>query len=243
MKTLFLDESGTHSLTSIEEQYPVFVLAGVICDSEYASGEMERRVREFKGDLLGHPELILHTADIARAKNGFHQLREEAFRRRFYAELNGLMLELQYCVVACAIKKHEHVARYGRNARDPYHFSLEPVVERFCYEIGGVSSGGQIIAECRRPELDTELKGIFDRIRLNGTAFVSGAKVRNRIGGLACIPKSQNISGMQLADLVASPIGRFVLGKPVKPDFEIVRRKLRGGPCDYSGRGLVVLPK
>ncbi len=47
---------------------------------------------------------------------------------------------------------------------------------------------------------------------------------------------------MQLADLVVSPIGRFVIGKPVKEDFKIVKSKFRGGRA-FEGRGLVVLPK
>lgn len=61
---MFLDESGDHSLTVIDPQYPVFVLGGVIVDRAYASGEMARRVRQFKLDLFGRDDLILHTADI-----------------------------------------------------------------------------------------------------------------------------------------------------------------------------------
>jgi len=49
---------------------------------------------------------------------------------------------------------------------------------------------------------------------------------------------------LQLADLVVSPIGRHVLGKPEREDFSVVRENLRknsGG--EYRGFGLVVLPK
>lgn len=90
-KVMFLDESGDHSLTVIDPQYPVFVLGGVIVDRAYASGEMALRVREFKLDLFGRDDLILHTADIVRKKHGFEQLKDYGFRNRFYAELNSLM--------------------------------------------------------------------------------------------------------------------------------------------------------
>ena len=35
MKTLFLDESGSHNLAVIDPQYPLFVLGGVILEQTY----------------------------------------------------------------------------------------------------------------------------------------------------------------------------------------------------------------
>jgi hypothetical protein len=55
--------------------------------------------------------------------------------------------------------------------------------------------------------------------------------------------KRDNIAGLQLADLVVSPIGRFVLGKPVHEDFRVIEPKFRRRQGDYRGAGLVVLPK
>ncbi len=47
-----------------------------------------------------------------------------------------------------------------------------------------------------------------------------------------------------MVDLVVTPIGRFVQGKPVKEDFRIVEEKFRRGPKgNYEGYGLVILPK
>ena len=49
---------------------------------------------------------------------------------------------------------------------------------------------------------------------------------------------------LQLADLVASPIGRHLLGKVDKADWRIVERKLRRNHVgEVEGFGLVVLPK
>jgi hypothetical protein len=48
----------------------------------------------------------------------------------------------------------------------------------------------------------------------------------------------------RLADLVVTPIGRFVFGKAIKKDFEIVKSKSRRNrECENYGYGLVVLPK
>ena len=46
------------------------------------------------------------------------------------------MRKLEYQVIACVIKKEEHLTRYGLAALDPYILSLDILVERFCMEIG-----------------------------------------------------------------------------------------------------------
>ena len=96
MKVMYLDESGDHSLTVIDPSYPVFVLGGIIVDDEYATGPMADSIRQFKWDVFRRDDLILHTADIVRNKNGFEQLKETPFRDRFYHALNELMQTLEY---------------------------------------------------------------------------------------------------------------------------------------------------
>ena len=57
-------------------------------------------------------------------------------------------------------------------------------------------------------------------------------------------PKSRNIPGLQLADLVAAPIARHVLGKECHEDYRIVERKLLRNPEGAGGDArLMVLPK
>ncbi len=80
-------------------------------------------------------------------------------------------------------------------------------------------------------------------IRESGTAYVSGRRLRERLRTLVFRSKEENEVGLQLADLVATPIGRWYLGKPPKEDWRIVEQKLRRGPSGYMGYGLVVLPK
>ena len=53
------------------------------------------------------------------------------------------------------------------------------------------------------------------------------------------------LDGVLLAwgtDLVVSPIGRFVAGRPPREDWTIVQSKLRRRKGDYLGAGLVILP-
>jgi hypothetical protein len=191
VKVLFLDESGNHALTTVDPDYPVFVLGGIITDLDYAQEVIDERIRHFKLDLFGRDDLILHTADIARNKNGFERLVEPVFRRRFYAELNQLMAALEYQVVACAIRKDTHLARYGLAALDPYLLSLDVLVERFCFAIGNVPGGGVIYAEKRSPVLDRELDIAWLNLKLQGTQRVRASTVDERITALLLRPKDR----------------------------------------------------
>lgn len=244
MKVLFLDESGDHNLSVIDPSYPLFVLGGVIMDSDYARDVLTPRMAEFKRQLFGRDDFILHTADITRNRHGFERLKDTGFRLEFYQRLNALMRELEYRVVACAIRKDEHLARYGMAALDPYLMSLDILVERFCMDVGDLEDGGVIVAERRGPTLDHELELAWLNLKIQGTRFMQARQVERRIQSLNLKSKASNSAGLQLADLVVTPIGRKVLGKPVKEDYEIVESRFRRSPGGrIEGYGLVVLPK
>lgn len=243
MKILYLDESGDHNLSVIDPNYPIFSLGGIVVDKDYAETEIEAALRAFKRDVLGCEEIILHTADITRNRSGFERLKERGFRERFFQRLNELMSSLRYKVIACVIRKNEHLRAYGVAALDPYHLSFNVLVERFCMEIGNVAGGGRIVAEKRGPSLDQELELAWSSLKLRGTRFANAQAIRKRIVDLTLRDKNDNIAGLQLADLVVSPIGRHVLGKPDREDYKIVSSKFRRSRdgC-VEGYGLVVLP-
>lgn len=243
MKVMFLDESGDHNLSVVHPDYPVFVLAGVIVDADYAKGEMAERVATFKRDFFGRQDLILHTADITRNRGAFGVLKDPGSRQRFYQGLNALLRSLQFQVVACAIRKDEHLARYGVAAVDPYMLSLHVLVERLCFEVGTGGRGG-IVAEKRGEYLDGQLDLAWETLKLSGTHYVRGATVRERISDIRHRSKRENIAALQVADLVATPIGRHVIGRRTHEDFRIIEEKFRrNARGDYQGTGLVILPR
>jgi hypothetical protein len=55
--------------------------------------------------------------------------------------------------------------------------------------------------------------------------------------------QGRRAAGLELADVVVSPLGRLVAGMPDRLDTEIVVGKLRIGPGgSWEGAGLAVLP-
>ena len=122
----------------------------------------------------------------------------------------NLMDAWDFSVIACAIRKHEHRTRYGLNARDPYLFALEILVERFTMHLNECGVSGHIIAESRRSDLDREFISTYDNLRIQGTGpkgrYIRAANIQTRISGVHLRKKRDNIAGLQLADFVLSPI-------------------------------------
>jgi hypothetical protein len=118
---------------------------------------------------------------------------------------------LEFKIVACAIKKQEHLNKYGLNAIDPYILSLSVLIERFVFECG--AREGTVVAESRDRTLNNALELAFLDLKIRGTRYLSATKVTKRIHNFAIRKKSANLAGLQLADVVATPIARHVLGK------------------------------
>lgn len=238
---LFLDESGDHSLDKIDPQYPMFVLGGVLISAaDY--DRVDARWKQMKRELFGRDDIIIHTADLTRNKNGFERMKETAFRERVYNELNAVMAELPYQIIGCAVRKDDHLDRYGVSAIDPYHLSLNVIVERAYFAVGKKGKL-HIIAESRDTTLDRMLDVVFLELKISGTHYISATELNTLGIELHIRQKSKNISGLQMADLVVTPIGRKVLGKKLHADWQVIESKLYRYRGKWDGAGLVVLPK
>lgn len=99
-----------------------------------------------------------------------------------------------------------------------------------------------IFAEKRRPDLDRNLEMTWRKLREAGCSYASAKNVDGRIIDLSLKDKRVTMVGLELADLVVSPIGPAVIGKPKQKDWELVERKFRGVAGTYQGYGLKILP-
>jgi hypothetical protein len=243
-KILFLDESGDHNLGAIDPQHPIFVLGGIVADKDYALGEMTEKLDKFKKDLFGTAKITLHTADFTRQKNGFERMKEKEFCEKFYNSLNQLISELKITILACAIKKEQHMVRYGIDAVDPYHLSLNVLVERFCFELAENGAKGKIIAEARDPVLDRQLDLAWLNLKISGTHFMQAGSINDKIDNLSIKRKEDSLAGLEIADAVVTPIARRILGRNSRVSLDIIKQKMRKNNLgEVMGYGLVVLPK
>lgn len=237
MRTLYLDESGDHQLDLIDQRYPVFVLGGVIIEETYARTIAAEATSEFKRRFFERDDFVLHTAEITRNRGVFALLSNREIRDRFRTALNELLLNLEFGVVACVIDKRRFVDLPRTPTNDLYQVAFRVLIDRFCIVIGN-HGGGRIRAERRRPDLDAHLLNDWYTIQKSGTAHTTAATIGRRIASFSQHPKAEQLVGLELADLVVSPIGRHVAGYHDHADWQIVRSRFIGGE-DF---GLTIIP-
>ncbi len=245
-KILFLDESGDHNLTKIDQSHPIFVLGGVIVDRNYAEDEMFQKVSDFKKEIFGTDKIHLHTADFTRQRAGFENMKDRQFCDNFYRKLNQLISRLDIKIVSCAVKKEMHFSKYGIDAVDPYHLSLSLLVESFCFDIEEQEkfAKGLIIAESRDHTLNRQLELAWLNLKVSGTEHKKASDIDRNISSLNLRTKEDNLAGLEIADIVVTPIARMILGRKSRINLEIIKSKTRKDKDgNIDGYGLIVLPK
>ena len=68
---IFVDESGDHSLASIDLEYPVFVLDFCLFRKDHYANAVVPEVEKFKFTHFGHDIVVLHEHDIRKQKATF----------------------------------------------------------------------------------------------------------------------------------------------------------------------------
>jgi hypothetical protein len=237
---VFVDESGDHGMASIDPSYPMFVLAFCVFEKHAYATRTTPAVVQFKFTHFGHDQVILHETDIRKNRGPFTLLRDPNRRDAFLNDLNELMRGAEFTLIASAIRKHEHRARYAEPPH-PYHTAMGFGLERVYLELRGRGcreGTTNLLFERRGGKEDAELEAEFERICARNA---TGAALP--FSAVMC-DKRCNSAGLQLADLVARPIGRRILA-PTQPNraYDILRTKFRRDPHgDARGWGLKVFP-
>ena len=238
---VFVDESGDHDLSKIDVQYPVFVLLFcIIRKSDYVSTVCPN-LQRFKFEFWGHDEVVLHEHEIRKPHGDFLFLLRRPLRERFLAGLTRQMVDLPATVIAVLIDKPALLTRY-HNPVGPYDYAMETGLERvyrFMEEHGQIGRETTIIVERRGRREDTELELAFRRVCDGANALRHSLPFQ-----LVMVAKSANSPGLQLADLMARPVGLRHI-RPGQPNraYEIIESKMRRSTAGkVEGWGLKKLP-
>ena len=238
---VFVDESGDHSLTEINPVYPRFVLAFCIYPVDEYVLRVVPAVERMKFDFFGHDMVVLHEREIRKSLPPFDLLRVPHVRDSFMGRLEELIAKPRFGIVATAIRKNEFKQRVGADV-SPYHVALEFGLERVFLQLqdrGQVGRRVFVIFESRGKDEDRELELEFRRI-MDRTNMRGMPQTLNFL----CVSKQVNSPGLQVADLVARPIGIHDL-RPNQPNraWEILRDKVVRSPeGEMYGYGLKVYP-
>lgn len=251
MKVLYIDETGDHSLSKIDDQYPIFVLSGVLVDDGYHDTQLTNRLNSLKTEFFGTKDIVLHSKEMTHPQSANSRLYlkflDASFRKRFYKSFENMLDSLDVSIVACVILKNKHFANYGLEAKDPYLLSFDNLLNRLIFDLSNQEKG-RIVAEGRNSVLDNQLEIAFLSTRIEGTNKVQPAEIKLKIDkNITFKEKSDNIAGLQIADMVASPIARHFLNKRERPGHQLSYKSVFSKVRSINGRweniGITILPK
>lgn len=238
---VFVDESGDHGLRTIDQNYPMFVLAFCIFrKAEYAT-TLVSELKHFKFKHFGHDQVILHETDIRKDRGDFSILKTREKKEAFLNELSGIVDATPFTFVATAIQKEALLARYA-NPENPYHVALGFGLERVFFYLRGIGEAGvrtHIVVEKRGKQEDADLELEFRRV-CDGNNYLR----RPFPFEIVFADKRSNSAGLQMADLIARPVGMKIL-RPDQPNraYDIIERKFyRNGKGQFNGWGLKCFP-
>lgn len=238
---VYADESGDHGLETLDSHYPVFVLVFCIFRKNDYSGVVTPSLQQFKFRHFGHDMTVLHERDIRQAKEAFTFLRNPHRRAEFFSNLNQFMQALPMCLIASVIRKEDLRQRYAR-PRNPYDIALGFCLERlfsFLRSQGQSATRTHVVFESRGKKEDGQLRARFEAVCAGDN--YNGHKLPFE---MVFADKKVNSCGLQVADLVARPIGRHIL-KPDQPNrsMAILWSKFYSSKNGVvSGRGLKCFP-
>lgn len=151
--------------------------------------------------------VILHRKELVNRLPPFQALRNPEVESMFNQELLTCLRNWEYRVITVCLDKKNHIESYRTWARDPYHYCLALLLERFNFWLNRIGSKGDVMAESRGGREDMRLKREFQSLWENGTNYVGANQFQRSITSreLKVKPKSDNIAGLQLADLIAHP--------------------------------------
>lgn len=228
---IYVDESGDHGLSSINEQYPVFVLSFCLFEIEEYTKYIVPRIQQLKFKYFGHDQIIFHEYDIRKQNDDFASFRKNPeLRHQFLEDINSLVTESRFSIFSVLIDKISLKSKYS-SPFSPYFIAMQFGIERiynYLVDLGQKDKRVFFIFEKRGKREDRDVELEFRRIVSGqsnlGTAFNKFPLMDLNI---ILVDKRSNSSGLQLADLTARPLGiKFLHPEQPNRAFDIIKEKL-----------------
>lgn len=232
-------------MSNFDPNFPIFTLCGIIV-SEKKMHKLNDEIKELKKEFWGDKKIILHSRDIRKCENGFQILFDLDVKKRFYERINEILGQKDvYAIACCSILKEPYIRQYGK-MNDVYAQSLTFLMERTVFYLDTIANEQgvdlNIIVEMRGKKEDKRLYESFINLLDKGTYWVTSERLKNYVHKFDFKPKSANINCLQIADLIAYPVTRYILDPDaVNFAFDVIKENI----FTYEGKllGLKIIPK
>ena len=224
---VFIDESGEANVINVDPRFNIFVLCGVIFREDHYK-VFDENLNKLKIKHFGDENIILHSYEMRKNIGAFKIFQDKNVLSAFYKDIELIFTEHSYKVIASIVHKEEYRKRYP-DENFAYEQSLKFLCERSMSLIGKGHKNNTLhfCLEKRGERKDRSLKKSYTRIHRFGTDYKSTSDFQVCHPTLFFRGKTQNINGLQLADLCAYPIARRILSpKKNQPTYELFKSKL-----------------
>lgn len=214
---VYIDEVGNHDLTHAQDpNQRFFSLTGVILESEYTTHVLRPEMDQIKAEFFQQdPDepVIFHRKELVNKRPPFQALLDPTVEEQFNTRLLMALARWDYRVITVVLDKQAHRDQYSVWHFHPYHYCLTVLLERFVLFLHYGGHRGDVMVEQRGGAEDRKLKESYRRLYERGDDHIPAERWQARLtsGELKVKPKTANIAGLQLADLIAHPSRREVL--------------------------------
>jgi hypothetical protein len=220
---VYVDESGDHSLEFINPRYPLFVLVFCVFQKDHYIQKVMPNLSKLKISTFGHDQIILHEQEIRKKTGMFNKLNLER-REALMQALSNLIAEIDMILIPIVIDKYA-LQKHGPDPMHAYHLAMQLGLEKLYQLLRDRDQHDcltHVIFEGRGRREDCALELEFRRICAGFNSFQHNLPLE-----IIVADKKTNSIGLQIADIVARPIGLSIL-RPSQPNraFIILEEKL-----------------
>jgi hypothetical protein len=223
---LYIDEAGDHTYIDLDYvSHRYLALLGCVFeraeDYKKAAEELEGLKREFWPNPDPDRPVIFHREDMINCRKYFSIFKEEQVRVAFDEKLIDFLQDQRFLIINVVLDKKAHQKQYIKPI-NPYDYCLTAMLERYCGWLKLKNKLGDVLAESRGGREDKQLKKVYKHIFYHGTNQRTDSKFFSNVltsHEIKVKPKSNNIAGLQIADILAYPLKeKFFYTRGIRKD-------------------------
>jgi len=208
---LYIDESGDHAYKHLGNPYQRYLgVTGVLVRKNRYDSQAQPALERLKQDIFRYdPDdpPILTRSHIRSRKRWFYVLQDKDLNERWEAALLEYLRSLVPFtqVFTVVIDKKRHLELYPNQTFDAYTYSLAVLLNRVRGYLRTQSGKADVLAESRGKVEDEAIRYAYGQLRANGSTYGDGPYYSEYYPEetLMVRKKSENIGGLQIADILA----------------------------------------
>lgn len=214
---LYIDESGDHNVNGSKKPQDIYLgVTGIMIQDSVSNKDLHIEMEAIKTELFdqkpGNP-VIFHRDEIIGKKGIYAKLWDPELREEFDNRLLSLLDNQRYIIISTVLNKTNHKERYQDRAINPYNYCLDLLIERYCGLLRYLGAVGDVLAESRGKRENRLLEQEYAELYQFGTHYCDFCVVQSTLTSsqIKIKDKSENIDGLQLADILAYPCKQDIL--------------------------------